>query len=160
MQYINFAIIMSFTLGIGFVSSIGRGIDLLAQTSPSILSALEGYGIFGILVGFFIWWGWLREQRMSNRVTELENDFKEKLIILVKESAETIIINTEFIQEMKDCVKDLCKESKSLVNILSKSPCLVSSYMRGQIDIIKQEDGSVSIRNQRDNTVQSSETSD
>ena len=34
------------------------------------------YGPLAVVVGFFLWQNWLRELRMSNRITKLEDEHR------------------------------------------------------------------------------------
>ena len=46
----------------------------------NLLVLLKQYGPLALVVAFFLWQNWLRELRMSNRITKLEDEQREVLL--------------------------------------------------------------------------------
>lgn len=67
---------------------------LLASSFSDAVEILQTYGPFcGCLllaVWFFIWRDWKREEKLTDRITNLETEYREVLVPLVTNSTEVI----------------------------------------------------------------------
>lgn len=62
--------------------------DLIAKYGPHI----------GLLV-FFVWWSWVRERKLTERLDKVQDEFIRTLQNVVRE-------NTEAVSSLKDALKD------------------------------------------------------
>ena len=53
-----------------------------------LIPALANYGVPAILVGCFVWWSWVRENKLSNRLETVEKTLSSTLITVVRENTE------------------------------------------------------------------------
>ena len=94
-------------------------------------------GVLAALAGFFTWQSWRREERMSGRVTHLENFIQEKLLKTIETSLIHIEQNTE---TMRTCSENMA----AFINKLSTRPCLyeemIKTLSEQGYEIIKKED--------------------
>jgi hypothetical protein len=71
----------------------------------TFMSILEQYGpLYGILILviiFFLWQGWHREQRMHARINKLEDEQRKVLLPLVKKCARIIARNTVVMKRLE-----------------------------------------------------------
>ena len=67
---------------------------IIASSFSDAVEILQAYGPFcGCLllaVLFFIWRDWKREEKLTDRITNLETEYREVLVPLVTNSTETI----------------------------------------------------------------------
>jgi hypothetical protein len=55
-----------------------------------LVTVLKNYGPLALVVAFFLWQGWCRENRMSARITKLEDDYRQVLLPLVERCTKVI----------------------------------------------------------------------
>lgn len=127
---------------------LGIGIEWFSQT-PTLLaqnpiSLLEQYGPMAIIVGFFIWWSWLRENRMSKQNDALEEYIKDKLITTVTDTNDTITNNTKALECVSSTMEEIKDSNGKLTGIIENAPCLLVSAARKQINV-EEKDGSIII---------------
>ena len=67
----------------------------------SFLELIREFGILLTLVVFFTWQGWKREQRLSNRIAALEEDYTNALKDLVVSCSKVIVSNTNTMQRLE-----------------------------------------------------------
>ena len=67
-----------------------------------LVTVLKNYGPLILVVAFFLWQGWCRENRMSARITKLEEDHQKILLPLVERCTKVISRNTAV---MRQCWK-------------------------------------------------------
>ena len=67
----------------------------------SLLELLREFGILLTLVVFFTWQGWKREQRLSDRIAALEEDYTAALKDLVVSCSKVIAGNTTTMQRLE-----------------------------------------------------------
>jgi hypothetical protein len=51
---------------------------------------IRDFGFPVALVAFFVWWSWVREQRLSKRLERLEDWTRDKLIDIVQDNTEAM----------------------------------------------------------------------
>ena len=67
----------------------------------SFIDLLREFGVLLTLVVFFTWQGWKREQRLSDRIKALEEDYTSALKELVVSCTEVIASNTCTMQRLE-----------------------------------------------------------
>lgn len=70
-----------------------------------ILNAVKQFGFFAVLVALFIWRDWAREQRMSKRLDEQQDQFVKTLTDLVSKANDAQNRNAETLRDMVDELK-------------------------------------------------------
>jgi cbb3-type cytochrome oxidase subunit 3 len=65
------------------------------------LSLIKQFGPFFLAVVFFLWRDWRREDRLSNRLDELENEQREVILPLVKDCSAVIAKNTSVMERLE-----------------------------------------------------------
>lgn len=80
---------------------------------------LEQVTTIGPIVAFFIWRDFKREQRMSQRICEMEDFVKTKLLTALQETTITINNNTEILGSTKDLLITL-KDLLGRTGVLSR----------------------------------------
>ena len=87
------------------------------------LDTLKLVGTLGlptVLVMIFVWWTWIREARLAERVTSLESFINEKLLQLIQTSSESHVkVHTE--------IGDLCEAVKNQTIEITKTNAAVES---------------------------------
>lgn len=63
------------------------------------------YGLLTATIAFFIWRDWKREEKLSARVTTLEDEFKNVLVPLVRDNTQALTQNTRTMQESKQVME-------------------------------------------------------
>ncbi len=67
---------------------------------------LKQYGPLAIVVAFFFWQNWLRELRMSDRITRLEDEQRDVLLPLVERCTDVIAQNTAMMERLEKALGD------------------------------------------------------
>ena len=67
---------------------------------------LKQYGPLAIVVAFFFWQNWLRELRMSDRITKLEDEQREVLLPLVEHCTDVITLNTSMMERLEKSLSE------------------------------------------------------
>jgi hypothetical protein len=62
---------------------------------------LRQYGPLVLIAAFFLWQNWLRELRMSNRITKLEDEQRKVLLPLVERCTDVITQNTAMMERLE-----------------------------------------------------------
>jgi hypothetical protein len=62
---------------------------------------LKQYGPFLLAVVFFLWRDWKREDRLSNRLDQLEDEQREVILPLVKDCSAVIAKNTAVMERIE-----------------------------------------------------------
>jgi hypothetical protein len=65
------------------------------------LLLLKQYGPLVLVVAFFLWQDWLRELRMSKRITKLEDEHVNVLLPMVERSTDVIAQNTAMMERLE-----------------------------------------------------------
>jgi hypothetical protein len=97
---------------------------LLAQAAgpmPWIDIARE-IGVLAALAGFFTWQSWRREERLANRVTQLEVFIETKLMEIIEKSMEHISENADVMRNCSVTMAKFCER-------LSTRPCLYEDML-------------------------------
>jgi hypothetical protein len=72
-----------------------------ADTFADAISVLKQYGPLALVVTFLLWQGWLREARMSKRITKLEDEQRHVLMPLIERCADVIAQNTLMMERLE-----------------------------------------------------------
>ena len=65
------------------------------------IGLIQQFGPFFLAVVFFLWRDWKREDRLSNRLDELENEQREVILPLVKDCSSVIAKNTAVMERIE-----------------------------------------------------------
>jgi cbb3-type cytochrome oxidase subunit 3 len=65
------------------------------------ITLIKQFGPFFLAVVFFLWRDWRREDRLSNRLDELENEQREVILPLVKDCSAVIAKNTSVMERLE-----------------------------------------------------------
>jgi hypothetical protein len=71
-----------------------------------LITVLRQYGPLVLVVAFFLWQGWCRENRMSARITKLEDDYKKILLPLVQKCTKVIAKNTVIMRRLEQALDE------------------------------------------------------
>jgi hypothetical protein len=58
------------------------------------------------VVGFFLWQNWLRELRMSKRISKLEDEQRQVLLPMVERCTDVIAQNTAMMERLEKVLED------------------------------------------------------
>jgi hypothetical protein len=83
------------------------GVDL-----GEVITVLKTYGPLALVVAFFLWQGWCRENRMSARITKLEDDYMKILLPLVERCTKVIARNTVVMRRLEHALDERWPESR------------------------------------------------
>ena len=67
---------------------------------------LRQYGPLVLVVGFFLWQNWLRELRMSKRISKLEDEQRQVLLPMVERCTDVIAQNTAMMERLEKVLED------------------------------------------------------
>lgn len=70
-------------------------------SDPAWWALLKQYGPFVALVGFYVWRDWKREGRRDDRIDALENEMREVILPLVKDTTKVIAQNTAVMERLE-----------------------------------------------------------
>ena len=65
------------------------------------IELIKQFGPFFLAVVFFLWRDWKREDRLSNRLDELENEQRAVILPLVKDCSAVIAKNTAVMERIE-----------------------------------------------------------
>jgi hypothetical protein len=71
-----------------------------------LLVLLRQYGPLVLVVGFFLWQNWLRELRMSKRISKLEDEQRQVLLPMVERCTDVIAQNTAMMERLEKVLED------------------------------------------------------
>lgn len=75
---------------------------LLAQVDINeLMLLLKQYGPLVLIVAFFLWQGWVRETRTTNRLSKLEDDQRKVILPLVEKCTRVIAKNTVVMRRLE-----------------------------------------------------------
>ena len=66
-----------------------------------LLMLLKQYGPLILVAAFFLWQGWVRENRMSKRIEHLEDQQRNVLMPLCERCADVIAQNTMMMERLE-----------------------------------------------------------
>ena len=72
-----------------------------ADTFADVIVLLKQYGPLVLIVAFLLWQGWVREVRMNERITKLEDEQRNVLMPLVERCADVIAQNTLMMERLE-----------------------------------------------------------
>ena len=78
--------------------------DLLfaqADTFADAVALLKQYGPLIVVTAFFLWQGWVRENRLTGRVEKLEDEQRNVLLPLVERTSDVIAQNTMMMERLE-----------------------------------------------------------
>jgi hypothetical protein len=92
-------------------------VEALIMEFNDFLVLLKQYGPLIFVVGYFLWQNWLRELRMSKRITKLEDEQRNVLLPMVERCTDVISQNTSMMERLEkalderlECpLRDRCK---------------------------------------------------
>ena len=71
------------------------------DTLADAIAILKQYGPLVVVTAFFLWQGWVREWRLNDRITTLENEQRNVLMPLVERCADVIAQNTLMMERLE-----------------------------------------------------------
>lgn len=77
-----------------------------ADTFADAISLLKQYGPLVVVVAFLLWQSWVREARMSKRITKLEDEQRNVLMPLVERCADVIAQNTLMMERLEKALDE------------------------------------------------------
>lgn len=72
-----------------------------ADTFTDVIALLKQYGPLVLVGAFLLWQSWVREIRMSKRITKLEDEQRNVLMPLVERCADVIAQNTLMMERLE-----------------------------------------------------------
>lgn len=66
---------------------------------------LKQYGPLLVVTAFVLWQGWVREKRLNDRITKLEDEQRNVLLPMVARDAEVIALNNMLLTRLEECLK-------------------------------------------------------
>jgi hypothetical protein len=72
----------------------------------AIFPLLKQYGPLILVVVFLLWQGWVRENRMGNRIDVLEDEQRNVLLPMVERCTEVITQNTNVMERLEKALDD------------------------------------------------------
>jgi len=72
-----------------------------ADSFADLLMLLKQYGPLVLVAAFFLWQGWVRENRMSKRIEHLEDQQRNVLMPLCERCADVIAQNTMMMERLE-----------------------------------------------------------
>jgi hypothetical protein len=76
------------------------------DTFADVILLLKQYGPLILVGAFLLWQGWVRECRMSKRITKLEDEQRNVLMPLVERCADVIAQNTLMMERLEKALND------------------------------------------------------
>jgi low temperature requirement protein LtrA len=56
----------------------------------TLLTLAEKHGFTALLVAFFVWWSWLREKRISERLDQVQDAYTQTLRTVVADNTDAL----------------------------------------------------------------------
>ena len=72
-----------------------------AGTFCDVVTLLKQYGPLLVVTAFFLWQGWVRENRLCDRIDDLEDEQRKVLMPLIERSADVIAQNTAMLERLE-----------------------------------------------------------
>jgi hypothetical protein len=70
-----------------------------------VVMLLKQYGPLIVVTAFFLWQGWVRENRLCNRVDKLEDEQRNVLLPLVERCSDVIAQNTMMMERLEKALQ-------------------------------------------------------
>jgi len=67
----------------------------------AIVGCVRQYGPLALVVAFFLWQNWVREERLNKRIIKLEDGQRDVLLPLVERCADVIAQNTMMMERLE-----------------------------------------------------------
>jgi len=80
-----------------------------ADTFADVVLLLKQYGPLVLVGAFLLWQSWVRECRMSKRITKLEDEQRQVLLPLVERCADVIAQNTLMMERLEKALDERFK---------------------------------------------------
>lgn len=77
-----------------------------SDTFADVVLLLKQYGPLVLVGAFLLWQGWVRETRMSKRITKLEDEQRAVLMPLVERCADVIAQNTLMMERLEKALDE------------------------------------------------------
>ena len=71
-----------------------------------VVALLKQYGPLIVVTAFFLWQGWVRENRLCNRVDKLEDEQRTVLLPLVERCSDVIAQNTMMMERLEKALDE------------------------------------------------------
>jgi low temperature requirement protein LtrA len=65
----------------------------------AFLSLAEKHGFTALLVAFFVYWAWIRERRLSDRLDKVQDQLSGEMASVIRD-------NTSAMQSLRDALED------------------------------------------------------
>jgi choline-glycine betaine transporter len=108
-----------------YISTGAPHLEALAMTA--LAQVVVQMGLPSALVIFFVWYGQVRERRLDARMQDLEREYRDDLVTLVKSSTATIENHTHIMVDLVEAVKESNRQVSILLTRMGERPCLVHS---------------------------------
>lgn len=82
-------------------------------------------GLPSALVLFFVWYAQVREQRLSDRLDNLGDEYRKDLVQVIKTSTSTIEQHTHIMVELVEAVRESNRQVSTLLTRMAERPCLI-----------------------------------
>jgi hypothetical protein len=82
-------------------------------------------GLPSALVIFFVFYGQRREEKLSNRVADLEREYRTILIDLIRQTDTHLERHTSIMVDLVESVKESNKQVTALLLQMGERPCLL-----------------------------------
>jgi len=96
------------------------------------ISVVREIGILAAACGFFIWTSWLREDRMSKRISELEKFVEGQLMTLIGQQSSALekcsasmIQSANAMEGLMEAALQVEKQSERVLCAIQLRPCLL-----------------------------------
>lgn len=85
-----------------------------------IFELVKQFGPFVGFTVFFVWQGWIREKRLSDRIDELAKEQRETLTKLVADTTSALVRSSIIIENDVEAMKNLSKAIDRFEMLLSQ----------------------------------------
>jgi low temperature requirement protein LtrA len=65
----------------------------------ALLSLAEKHGFTALLVAFFVWWSWIREKRLTERLDKVQDEMSGRVMAI-------IMGNTDAMRSLKEALEE------------------------------------------------------
>ena len=99
----------------------------------SWISIITEIGVVASIAVFLVWTTWAREQRLSKRVTTLEEFLTDKLLYVIKEDVQAKAENTQAVKELTSALKKRpCMAQEAVDEFVKRNEVAIMRLMEMQ----------------------------
>jgi hypothetical protein len=91
----------------------------------ALLQLVVQLGLPSALVVFFVWYGQRREERLTNKVGDLENEYRTVLVNLIRQTDVHLERHTTIMVDLVESVKESNKQVTTLLLQMQERPCML-----------------------------------